>query len=91
MAIKSNLEWKKSTFCTSRGHDSGAKYWLIARTARVRFPVKSSGFFQITTIFLRRCKAVGPGCLLSSSCWVMFEVLTRPEMGPVPWVLITST
>jgi hypothetical protein len=67
MAIKSNLEWKKSTFCTSSGHDSGAKYWLIARTARVRFPVKSSGFFQITTIFLRRCKAVGPGYLLSSS------------------------
>jgi hypothetical protein len=82
MAIKSNLEWKISTIYTSSGHDSGAKYWLITRTARVRFPVKSSGFFQITTIFLRRCKAVGPGYLyLVVVVRNMFEVLARPEMG----------
>jgi hypothetical protein len=37
----------------------------------VRFPVKTSGFFQITTIFRRRCKAIGPGYLLSNGRWVM--------------------
>jgi hypothetical protein len=28
------------------GHNSGTRYWLITHTARVRFPVKSSGFFK---------------------------------------------
>jgi hypothetical protein len=49
--------------------------WLITHTARVRFPVISSGFFKITTIFRRRCKAVGPGYYL-----VVVMDLTLP-----PW------
>jgi hypothetical protein len=64
---------------SSSDHGSGARYWLITHTARVRFPFKTSGFFQITTIFRRRCKAVGPGHLLSNGRWVMLEALARPE------------
>jgi hypothetical protein len=33
-------------FINSSGHDSGVRYWLINQTTRVRFLVKSSGFFK---------------------------------------------
>jgi hypothetical protein len=51
-------------YFNSSDHGSGARYWLITLSVRVRFPNKSSGFFQITTIFRRRCKAVTPGYYL---------------------------
>jgi hypothetical protein len=48
----------------TQGLDTGLS--VITHTARVRFPVKSSGFFKSLPSFGRRCKAVGPNYLLSS-------------------------